>query len=57
MEMGVSMAGLVFIVLGLLVLMMGLVALVLAIIAFVRTSKNAREISNLKDTVESRPIT
>ena len=48
MELGVSVAGILVILLGLFVFVMVIAALVIAIVALARASKNAREINNLK---------
>jgi len=49
----VPFAALLLIFVGLLVFILVVAALVLAIIALTRTSKNRREISNLKNTVQN----
>jgi len=49
MHVGVSMAGLLFVVVVLLVLALSTAALIIAIVALARASKNAREISNVKN--------
>jgi hypothetical protein len=62
MEMGIPLAmvrtalfpALLLIFVGFLVFISVVAALVLAIIALTRTSKNRREISNLKNTVENK---
>jgi hypothetical protein len=62
MQMGIPLAMvktdlipiLLFLFLGLLVLISVVAALVLAIIALTRTSKNRREIDNLKNKLQSK---
>ncbi len=50
----VPFAALLLIFVGLLVFILVVATLVLAIIALTRTSKNRREIRNLKDTVQNK---
>jgi hypothetical protein len=48
MHVGVSMVGLLFVLVCLLVFALGIAAFVIALVALGRASKNAREISDLK---------